>query len=310
MLSHRAKNIIEDVDNVQNDIDIKYLLQKYPEKFEKDFIQKYIETKISFFSNKITRLSFIFALLTIISATILNVSLLLYSEYVQQYKLLYNIGLIISLAFFAFVMFFYVKEFAEKNVLEEIIIAIEDDDKLSIKEQGISIVAPEQDDISSNSNVDIPSTNFKSGISSTDKKIKQSGIQLKYHQILEEHRWITNLIWNKIHALIVVNGILFSAFNLLVIADQKSNFIIQKASLIIVGFLISIFGFFILEHSINFKENYRNQIFKIQQDYPDFSINYIDVHHSWRGIFGTNVAARISTIGLSVLWLILLIVFL
>jgi len=35
--------------------------------------------------------------------------------------------------------------------------------------------------------------------------------QLKYQQILEEHRWITNLIWNKIHALIVVNGILFSA---------------------------------------------------------------------------------------------------
>ena len=310
MLSHRAKNIIKDVGNVQKNIDINPLLQKYPEKFEKDFIQKYIETKISFFGNKITRLSFLFALLAIISATILNVSLLLYSEFVQPYTLLYDIALIIFLLLFAFVMFFYVKELAEKNVLEEIIIAIEDDDKLTIKEQGKYIVASEQGDISSNSNVDIPSNNFKSGISGTDEKINQSGVQLKYHQILEEHRWITNLIWNKIHALIIVNGILFSAFNLLVIANPNSNFVIQKASLTIVGFLISIFGFFILEHSINFKENYRNQIFKIQQDYPDFSINFIDVHHSWRGIFGTNVAARISTIVLSVLWLVLLIVFL
>ena len=310
MLSPRAKNIIKDVNNVQKNIDINSLLQKYPEKFEKDFIQKYIETKISFFGNKITRLSFLFALLAIISATILNVSLLLYSEYVQQYKLFYDIALIIFLILFAFVMFFYVKELAEKNVLEEIIIAIEDDDKLTIKEQGKSIVASEQGDISSNSNVDIPSNNYKSGISITDEKVNQSDVQLKYHQILEEHRWITNLIWNKIHALIIVNGILFSAFNLLVIANPNSNFVIQKASLTIVGFLISIFGFFILEHSINFKENYRNQIFKIQQDYPDFSINFIDVHHSWRGIFGTNVAARISTIVLSVLWLVLLIVFL
>lgn len=239
MLSCRAENIIKDVDNVQKDIiDIKYLLQNYPDKFERDFIQKYIETKKSFFGNKITDLSFILALLAIVSTTILNYSLFLYSEYVQQYKFLYEYGLIIFIFFFVCLMIFYVKKHFEKNVFEDIIIAIEDD-KLSIKEQGKSIVASEQGDISSNSNVDISSNNFKSGTNITDEKANQSGVQLKYHQILEEHRWITNLIWNKIHALIIVNGILFSAFNLLVIADTNSNFGIQKISLTIVGFLIT-----------------------------------------------------------------------
>ena len=304
MLSSRANNVTEDVDNVQKNRDIESLLQKYPDKLERDFIQKYIETKIAFFSNKITRVSFIFSLLAIAVALILNITLFLYPEYPQQYKPFYKLGLIILLIFPPIVMYLLFKEIGKKNVLEDIIVAIEDDDKLSIKEQEESIVAPEQDDISSN--VDIPSNNFKSGISSTDEKINQSDVQLKYHQILEEHRWITNLIWNKIHALIVVNGILFSAFNLLVIADSNSNFILQKASLIIVGFLICIFWFFILEHSIN----YRNQILKIQKNHPDFSIHFIDDHHSWKGKIGTNSAARFSTGGVSLLWLILLIFFL
>ena len=130
--------------------------------------------------------------------------------------------------------------------------------------------------------------------------------QLKYQQILEEHRWITNLIWNKIHALIVVNGILFSAFNILLITNSNSEFFVQKASLSIVGLLISIFWFFILDHSIIYKENYRNQIFQIQDQFPEISINFIDDHDSWGGIFGTNIVAKISTIGLSILWVVLL----
>jgi hypothetical protein len=48
MLSEHAKAIIEDVNNVRKKrINIEYLLQKYYKKPEKDFIQKYAETRIA-----------------------------------------------------------------------------------------------------------------------------------------------------------------------------------------------------------------------------------------------------------------------
>ena len=57
---------------------------------------------------------------------------------------------------------------------------------------------------------------------------------------------------------------------------------------------------------MGYKENYRNQIFQIQDQFPEISINFIDDHDSWGGIFGTNIVAKISTIGLSILWVVLL----
>ena len=304
MLSRSAKAIIEDVDQIQKDACIEPLLLKY-DGLEKKFIQKYIETKIAFFGNKITSLAFIFGELSIIIAIMISVSLFLYPEYHQNLKQVYTVALVILFMFSIILVCLYVKVLFDKNVLKDIIIAIEDDDKLTTERQEESIVALKQDDISSN--VDISLNNFESSTIGTYEKADKTVVQQKFHQILEEHRWITNLIWNKIHALIIVNGILFSAFNLLVIADSNSNFIMQKASLIIIGFLISVFWFFILKHSITFKDNYRRQIFKMQQDHPEFSIDFIDDHHYWSRIFGTNVVAKISTIGISVAWLVLLI---
>lgn len=304
MLSDRAKNIIKDVGNLHKNTDIKFFLQKY-DKLERDFIQKYVETKIAFFSIKIAHLAYLFSLLAVILSIVLSISLFFYPEYCQKYKFLYTFLLIVLCILFFIVFYLLIKELTKKNnVFEDIIISIEDDDKLIIDERGESIVVPKPDEI--RGKVDIPSNNGESDISSEDIKINKSDVQLKFHQILEEHRWVTNLIWNKIYALIIVNGILFSAFNLLVIADSKSDFLIQKVSLIIVGFLISIFWLFVLNHSIIYKENYRDRIFQIQQDYPEFSINFIDEHHSWRGMFGINNVSKISAVGVSVLWLVLL----
>lgn len=130
--------------------------------------------------------------------------------------------------------------------------------------------------------------------------------QLKYTQMLEEHRWITNLIWNKIHALIIVNGILFSAFNLLALQGLKGDYYVQKISISIVGVFITIIWFFTLNHSIKYKQNYRNQIFTIQNYYPNLSINFLDDHKSWKDTFGTDNITKISSFGLIFLWLILI----
>ena len=130
--------------------------------------------------------------------------------------------------------------------------------------------------------------------------------QLKYTQMLEEHRWITNLIWNKIHTLIIVNGILFSAFNLLALQGLKGDYYVQKISISIVGVFITIIWFFTLNHSIKYKQNYRNQIITIQNDYPNLSINFLDDYKSWKDTFGTDNITKISSFGLIILWLILI----
>lgn len=307
MLSPLGKKITKDVDDVINNKNIKSLLQKYPDKFEREFIQKYAEIKMAFFSSKFTLTALYFALLSIALAIILSFSLVLYPDDVQKSKsyieFIFKLWLFVSFI----LMYLCIRGLYTKNLLDyfkDIIFAIEDDNKLRIKKQDKSLAISKNNKTSEKA--ETFSNNSVSDIKETDIKINKNDVQLKFHKILEEHRWITTLIWNKIHTLILVNGILFSAFNLLVIADLKSDYFIQKSSLSIVGFVISIFWFFTLNHSLIYKENYRNQIFQIQLDYPELSINFIDEHNNWGGIFGTNGVAKISTISLSILWLIIL----
>lgn len=80
MLSESAKNITKDVDNVRKNTDIESLLQKYHEKPQRDFIQKYAETKIASVGSRVTNLAYLLTLLTAIVSIMLSVSLFFYPE--------------------------------------------------------------------------------------------------------------------------------------------------------------------------------------------------------------------------------------
>lgn len=303
MLSRRAREIIKDVDNIQKDTCAMPLLLKY-DSSEKKFIQKYIETKIAFIGNKITSLAFIFAELSIIVAIMISVSLFLYPEYHQNFKPLYTVALVILFIISIISICLYVKVLFGKDMLKELIIAIEDDDKLATNRQEETTGVLEQDD--DNSNMSIPSNKSESGASSISNNTDTTVIQQKFRLLLEEHRWTTNLIWNKINVFIIANGLLFSTFNLLDMNGIAETFHAQKISLIAVGLFLSVVWFFVLGHSINSKNCYKNQILDIQHDYPDLSINFIDHHPSWSGMFGTGTVATIATIGVFMGWAALL----
>ena len=57
MASDLANKIIEDIKNVHKHEDIEHLLQAYPDKSDRDFIQKYAETEIAVSSSKITNVA-------------------------------------------------------------------------------------------------------------------------------------------------------------------------------------------------------------------------------------------------------------
>lgn len=303
MLSRHAKEIDEDVDNIHKDACAMPLLLKY-DRLEKKCIQKYIETKIVFIGNKITLLAFIFAELSIIVAIMISMSLILYPGYHRNFNQLYTVALAILFIFSIILVCLYIKVLFEKKVLKELIIAIEDDDKLTTKRQEENTGILEQDD--DNSNMTIPSNKSGSGASSISNKTDTTVVQQKFRLLLDEHRWTTNLIWNKINVFIIANGLLFSTFNLLDMNGVAEIFHAQKISLIAVGLFLSVVWFFVLDHSINSKDCYKNQILDIQHDYPDLSINFIDHHPSWSGMFGAGTVATIATIGVFMGWVALL----
>ena len=86
MASKISQNIMKDVDGVGNSTDIESLLHKYQEKPQKDFIQKYAETKIAVISSKVTKLAYLFALMAVIVASMLSISLSLYPEYYKDIR--------------------------------------------------------------------------------------------------------------------------------------------------------------------------------------------------------------------------------
>lgn len=147
MVSKISQNIMKDVDGVSNSAGIESLLQKYQKKPQKDFIQKYAETKIAVNSSKVTILAYLFALMAVIAATILSISLSFYTEYYKNIENLNEFMLIILCIFFtlSLILFIY-KLLDKKDILEDIIIAIQDD-KLAIEESVDSIVIPKLNEI-------------------------------------------------------------------------------------------------------------------------------------------------------------------
>ncbi|VVB86726.1 Uncharacterised protein [uncultured archaeon] len=129
MPSAHANKIIKDIDNVLEkkiDIDLDSLLQKYHEKPERDFIQKYAETKIAFVGVK----AYWFAILTTIFTVILTIGLYFFPENWKDYKNLYGfiyaILVLILIVLYFYVLYKFIISSIGNNKFEQIIIRIED----------------------------------------------------------------------------------------------------------------------------------------------------------------------------------------
>ena len=112
MVSKISQNIMEDVDGVRKNTDIESLLQKYQEKSQKEFIQKYVETKIAVNSYKVTKWSYLFALVAVITASMLSI-------YPVSFNVNRNSNVFLFLAFFLLLiptLIILIQELSKKDI--------------------------------------------------------------------------------------------------------------------------------------------------------------------------------------------------
>ena len=131
MLSDQAENIIKDVKNIRTE-GIKDLLKKYPERPQRDFIQKYAETEIAVRSMKVTFLAYMLALILFVVTVGLSIAFIAFTDSYAQ-----NFGILIigTIVIFVGLIYYFKKILSEKEPLQYIIIAIEDANKLKANEQ-------------------------------------------------------------------------------------------------------------------------------------------------------------------------------
>lgn len=129
MLSEHADEIINDINRVRKkEKNIEFLLQKYYEKEEKDFIQKYIETKIVSLSLKDARMiNMAFFSLAIISL-ILSLASILFFDSIKTRETVFSIILVLYFILLILIVCKFIKEyiFGKDNIYEKIILEIED----------------------------------------------------------------------------------------------------------------------------------------------------------------------------------------
>lgn len=124
MLSEKSKCIKKDIDTVREHTDIECLLRNYHSEPEKDFIQKYAETKMATVSYNLTFFTHAFALLAFIAAAALGVFLL--GNQIPEIISIYFWSLISMFIITAAILWFvYIKKI-KVNYLEAIIIAVQD----------------------------------------------------------------------------------------------------------------------------------------------------------------------------------------
>lgn len=129
MSSKKAREIKKAVKETRTD-NIGDLLKKYDDKSERDFIQKYAETEIAVRSMKIASLSYLLALILFVVAVGFNVAIVTFPDSYKQNYGFFMIGIIVT---FAYLIYEFIKIVYEKVPLQNIIIEIEDVNKLKGK---------------------------------------------------------------------------------------------------------------------------------------------------------------------------------
>lgn len=140
-LSPTAHNCVEEVDEIikcskksffglltiDHDAQTKKLESlKCKDNKEKEFIKKYVETKRTTFSSKIGTISFIFSMLAITASFIMTLIFMIDPDNVEKFMLAYIAALILLVFTFFTLLLSYIEVFLEKDVREDIIMAMED----------------------------------------------------------------------------------------------------------------------------------------------------------------------------------------
>ena len=122
MLSEHANKIIKDIDKVRKKrMNIDYLLQKYHEKPERDFIQKYAETKIA----NVGVIAYWATVSLAFLSFMVTITFFFYENEIKGYKSVYD-GIIIIFCL-GYLFASYNLYIAYKgNIFEKIIIEIKD----------------------------------------------------------------------------------------------------------------------------------------------------------------------------------------
>lgn len=123
MLSKRANEIIHDINNVRKRRkNIDFLLRKYHEKPEKEFIQKYAETQIAIFGV----IAYLFTIVATIITLMLTIAFSIFPKNFEAYRDIYGVVLIVLFIFFVIFLYLFYNKLFKKDIFEEIIIKIED----------------------------------------------------------------------------------------------------------------------------------------------------------------------------------------
>jgi len=131
------------IDNVRKHTDIECLLRNHHSEPEKDFIQKYAETKMAAVSNEFAKITHGFALLAFIAAAMLGV--FLSGNQNPEIRPIYFWSLVFMFIIIAAILLFVYKK-RNVNWLEAIIIAVQDA-KFATQESVDSIVIYKLDEI-------------------------------------------------------------------------------------------------------------------------------------------------------------------
>ena len=181
MLSKKADEIVKAVKETRTDDKIEDLLKKYRDKPEKEFIQKYAETEIAVRSLNVTSLAYFVALILFVIAILVSILINKYPDSFEKFFVFTIIGYITILIY----LVYYAKKIVfEKEPLQKIIIAIEDDIKLKAHEQIESPILLNINEISNevksiNSRIDILE---KTVIEKADVILKE-GMNLKKNEM-------------------------------------------------------------------------------------------------------------------------------
>ncbi|MCZ7381870.1 MAG: hypothetical protein O8C64_09955 [Candidatus Methanoperedens sp.] len=128
MLSEHAKEIIKDVNDVgKKRINIDDLLQRYPEKPERDFIQKYAETEIASSGLKVGRVAFYISLAAAIASLIIAIAASIIPDFFKDNTNLFSLIILLYFVVFVCISIIFIKEtFFGKDIFKQIILEIED----------------------------------------------------------------------------------------------------------------------------------------------------------------------------------------
>jgi len=180
MLSKKADEIVKAVKETHTDDKIEDLLKNH-DKPEKEFIQKYAETEIAVRSLKVTSVAYFVALILFVFAILVSILINKYPDHFENYFMFTIVGYIIILIC---LICYVIKIVFEREPLQKIIIAIEDDIKLKAHEQIESLILLNINEISNevnsiNSRIDILE---KTVIEKADVTLKEN-MNLKHNEM-------------------------------------------------------------------------------------------------------------------------------